>query len=425
MKKKFRKGVVMRYVLGKVFQEKRPYHIIRAMLALAAMLLLLMTTSCGDESGSGPGVTVPMDEPGTANSTDYGKPDKVEVASADPTEKDITFGIITDTHIDASYAGYIPFIGYAKCNTDKVKRNRKVIDDINIDCRTAGCLGVIHMGDMIDTNNLQNLVAFRQLYEATYPGQNGGAIAGEPDDDYIAYSQLHRIEKPVFPGIGNHDVSKSYIGWPYAIDYIRDLVVDAPGILSHYRNVAYAWRWGRYVFIQLGLWAGDCEFESSACIDYDKLRWLEAWLKENVGDSGDGVLIFQHYGWDDDSTAKNSNGDALWWSNFQRQLEVNVLCRRDINNEDSNALCDPYNVIAIFTGHKHDQAFPWAYGGVDSQGEKVHFRNIVFRDSGAEGDHFGYSIVYLNGSTFKIHTKNIGGNEWYWWEAAIHLGPDP
>jgi len=402
----------MRLILSRIFARK-PYLIIRPMLGLVAVFLLLMTTTCGDDSGSsGSG------DEGTANDTDYGTPDKVKVVTVDNNETVVSFGIITDSHIDLKDA--------SMC-TDKANRNYNVIDDINIDCYTGGCLGVVHMGDMIDTHSVQSLVAFRQLYEQTYPGADGGAISGcWPDDstncqniyDEDCYSSSHhRINKAVFPTIGNHDVSKSSGGWSYTIDYIRDLIVDAPGITSHYKNVAYTWRWGRYHFIQLGLWAGDGEYESSAYIDYDKLRWLEAWLKENVGDSGDGVLIFQHYGWDPFSKQMD-NGNAVWWSDFQRQLEINVLCRLNINNTDPNATCNPYNVLGIFTGHNHDQAF------VEIPAYDKSFQNIVFRDSGAEGDHYGYSIVYLDGSKLKIHTKNIGGKgEWYWWEKDIHLGP--
>jgi hypothetical protein len=59
--------------------------------------------------------------------------------------------------------------------------------------------------------------------------------------------------------------------------------------------------------------------------------------------------------------------------------------------------------------------------GKDKYGKDVSFQNIVFRDSGIEGDHYGFSIVYLDGVKLKINTKNIGGNEWYWWEKDINL----
>ncbi|MDI6800647.1 MAG: hypothetical protein QMD01_01125 [Thermodesulfovibrionales bacterium] len=322
--------------------------------------------------------------------------------TVDPNEQVVTFGIITDSHIDLGV---------------KMHRNKTVIHDINVDCGTANCLGIVHMGDMIDTHDVQQLIAFRQLYEQTYPGYHGGTITDcGPNECHDKYSAGYRINKAVFPTVGNHDISKSSNGWWPALDYVGDLIVNAPGIISHYGRVAYAWRWGRYHFIQLGLWAGDCEYESSACIDYNKLNWLKAWLREHVGDSGDGVLIFQHYGWDSWTI---HDTDPKWWSDFQRQLEVNVLCRR----EKSDDPCNPYNVLGIFTGHNHDQDFPPVPGGWDAKGNKVSFQNIVFRDSGAEHGHWGYSIAYLDGVKLKFHTRNIGGNEWYWKEYDIRLGP--
>ena len=61
-----------------------------------------------------------------------------------PTINWVTFGIITDTHIDASYAGYRPWNGrsYSGRDTDNVKRARSVIQCINIDATNAGCSAV-------------------------------------------------------------------------------------------------------------------------------------------------------------------------------------------------------------------------------------------------------------------------------------------
>lgn len=397
----------MRHVLGKIFRQKRSYWIIRGTSALALVFLLLMTTTCGQSKG----------QPETVGNidTDAGHPNKVTVVTVDPNEKVVRFGIITDSHTDTSAS-----IGSSWAN---VRRNQTLIKDFNIDCVTAGCLGAVHMGDMIDTKDIQKLIAFRQLYEQGYPGKDAGAIANcDPVyfDCHDWYSEGHRINKAVLPTIGNHDLSKYSDGWAHAVDYIGDLIVDAPGIISRYKKATYTWRWGRYWFIQLGLWAGDCEYENAPCIDYNKINWLKAWLSEHVGTSGDGVLIFQHYGWDGGtSKGKDANGNAIWWSDFQRELEVNVLCRR----ENSSDPCNKYNVLGIFTGHNHDQDFPVIPAGKDTKGKDVSFQNIVFRDSGFEADHYGYSIVYLDGVKLKINTKNVGGNEWYWWEKDINLDP--
>ncbi len=107
-----------------------------------------------------------------------------------------------------------------------------------------------------------------------------------------------------------------------------------------------------------------------------------------------------------------------------RELEIDVLMRRPLGSGNT-VPGDPYNVLGIFTGHRHDQAFPEIFAGFDAQGDSVIFDNVVFRDSGEASGHFGFSIVILDGDggKLKIHTKNIGGDEWYWWEKDIHLGP--
>ncbi|MCK4581546.1 MAG: hypothetical protein KAU10_09345, partial [Dehalococcoidia bacterium] len=379
-------------------------------------LLLLMTTSCAlfEPPGADGGLT-------SDNQTNYGDPYHVSVATVDPNQTVFSFGIIADTHINATNAGV-----FWECDTDTVVRNRLLIDNVNDHCK--GCLGVVHLGDMVDAHNVQNLVAFRQLYENDYPGENGGAIAGEYDDHYDAYSRGHRINKPVFPGIGNHGAPKSDSSddWTYALSYIADRIHGAPGIVSTYdyyvdktlHHVAYAWRWGRYFFIHLGLWAGSCGYESSACTDHDKLNWLKQLLEVEVGDSGDGVLIFQHYGWDGFSKQKNDKGEAVWWSDDQREMEINVLCGRAYY--DSSGPCNPYNVLGIFTGHNHERAWPNVY---PVEEEAFHFNNYVFRDSGAESNHYGFSIVDLTGDKLTIRTKNVSSGEWYWYDKDIHLGP--
>ena len=408
----------MRRALGSISWKRWTSWIVRATLALAIVLLLLMTTSCAlfEDPGAGGGLT-------TDNTTKPGTPNHIHVSDVRRAETWVTFGIIADTHIDATNAFWS-----STCSTDKVVRNRGLIDDINIDAYDAGCLGVVHLGDMVDAHSVQNLVAFRQLYEDDYPGENGGSIAGVSDKDYDAYSGdshgNHRINKPVFPGIGNHGAPKSSSSddWTYALHYIRDRIHGAPGIVSTYdyyvdktlHHVAYAWRWGSYFFIHLGLWAGSCGYESSACTDHAKLNWLKQLLEVEVGDSGDGVLIFQHYGWDSFST------NGKWWSKEQRKMEINVLCGRAYY--DSSGPCNPYNVLGIFTGHNHGHDLIEVY---PVEGEAFHFDNVVFRDSGAESYHYGYSIVYLTGTQLKIHTKNVGSpsGNWYWWSKDIDLGP--
>lgn len=351
-----------------------------------------------------------------SNEDDYGRPFKIDIVPVPDDERNVKFGLIGDSHIDASYAGWV--FGHPYRDTDRVKRNRNLIHDINIDATSAGCLGIIHLGDMVDDNNNQNLVAFRQLYENDYPGHDGGAIAGVSDEDYDAYSQGYRINKPVFPTLGNHDVpyyDDDPHNWSEPANYINDRVIGASGLKYHYRFAAYIWRWGQYYFINLGLWAGSYEHESNTDIDYGKLQWLEAFLSEHVGNSNLGVLIFQHYGWDDFST------DGRWWSNQMRNLQLDVLMRRPLGSGNT-VQGNPYNVIGIFTGHTHDVEQISVFAGQDTLGNDVHFDNIVVNNAGADID-YGFSIVYLFSDEMRVKTKDCHNNKWSHWTKPIHTGP--
>lgn len=383
-------------------------------VALPFVLALLLGVVACDQLD-----IVQQPELGSANQDNYGRPDKVLVRSLPDDQRDVAFGLIGDTHIDASNAAFS-----SSRDTPRVKRNRIVINSLNIHLnKTANCHGIVHVGDMVDSNNTQNLVAFRQLYECGYPGHDGGAIAGVGDDHYHAYSGGYRVNKSVFPTLGNHDVPPYHDydpNWHKPADYIRDLVKGADGIISYYKNDsgAYAWRWGQYYFIQLGQWAGSDGTQSDTHISYGKLTWLRDFLAKHVGDSGLGVLIFQHYGWDDD-------GSQDYWSREMKFLELDVLCRRDWNIPGGEP-ARPYNVLGIFTGHTHDPFHLQVFAGYDAQGEKVYFDNIVVDDAGAEKDHYGYSIVHLDGETMTIDTMNITTGEqynWTRWTKSYHLGP--
>ncbi len=391
-----------------------------------ALALFLAVIAC-DRLGE-----PPESEPATPNQSNYGKPHHILVRSLPDSQRNVAFGLIGDTHIDADYAGELvhwkkqwPFYytDHSRRDTEHVVRNRRTISSLNIHMgRTPNCHGVVHVGDMVDANNTQNLVAFRQLYECDYPGHDGGAIAGASDDDYSAYSRGYRVNKTVFPTLGNHDVPRypDYPhGWYKPAQYIRDLVKDADGILSYHDNSsgAYAWRWGQYYFIQLGQWAGSGWEQDTDFTSYNKLNWLKDFLAEHVGDSGLGVLIFQHYGWDHDGSPK-------YFTGRMRSLELDVLMRRPLGS-GTGVPGNPYNVIGIFTGHTHDPIYCDMYAGKDAQGNSVRFDNIVVDDAGEETN-FGYSIVQLLGDTMKISRMRISHGpkyRWHYWSKPYHLGP--
>ena len=107
-------------------------------------------------------------EPDTLNdrsNNNLGDPHKIEVVSVPDDHTWVTFGVIADPHCDASYAGWVPFHDHDYRDTENVVHNRYTEHDINIDATNAGCLGIIQLGDAINANNTQNLIAFRQIWE--------------------------------------------------------------------------------------------------------------------------------------------------------------------------------------------------------------------------------------------------------------------
>ncbi len=383
---------------------------------LFALALFLVVIAC-DKDPIGAGLEGP-------NETHWGSPFDLHVAHVDPDERDFWFGLIADTHIDASSCELCPWGGgHPYRDTDKVKRNRNCIDDMNADNFWAQMKGIVHVGDMVDAHSVQNLVAFRQLWEDDYPGHDGGSIKGTSDDntDYKkAYSQGYRINIPVFPGIGNHDDPDGhYLEWPYAMRYFRERGGYSTGMVSAYLDtgMAYCWRWGKYFFIQLGQWAG------SPCVERHpysrpKLEWLENVLSTYVADSGLGVVIFQHYGWDHD-------GSYDYWTEDHKRLMLNILCRRPMDVGLDEQLGNPYNVLAIFTGHTHNQNFDIRpYAGKDTNNVPIHFRNLVLQAAGAldTGGNYGYYLVhFIDGVKMHIKLKHVNSGHWFTWEYDISI----
>ncbi|MBN2571919.1 MAG: metallophosphoesterase [Ignavibacteriales bacterium] len=246
----------------------------------------------------------------------WGSPEKIDLfyKAVSENEKYVSFGLIADTHIDAMTCrdGNTEICGDGDYynNSEHMRNIRKVVKDLNLDCKTTGaphvehdCLGIIHLGDMTNDHNVntQQILAFRQLFEYNY--SNSGVYTWDCDcgtrcND--AYSQGVRINTPVIPMLGNHDVaSNSDNETSRTVGYIIQRVSNANGILAQYPSHAptnFIWRWGQYVFVTLGLHASSYNWEAMNETDIDKIEWLKTSLKQIVGDKNLGVLIFQHYG---------------------------------------------------------------------------------------------------------------------------------
>jgi cytolysin (calcineurin-like family phosphatase) len=368
----------------------------------------VMTATFEGVSGGTTLTVIPEAPVETANQSDYGKPHKVEVKDVPKDELDVSFGIFSDAHLDVNSC----LDSAGNNGHSKMKNNRTVIRDLNSECKKVGCSGVAFTGDLMDDgshhHNLQQIVAFRQLYEDNYPGKDGGAIAQCSDSNYTAYSKGDSISYPVFPSVGNHDLPvwthDDPQDWNKVSEYFGDRVINAPGVHS-YDKTTYYWRWGSYYFFQLGLWAGSYENEDGKT-DTKKLKWLKESLASSVGDSGLGVVLFQHFGWDGFSK------QSRWWTDEQRQEEIDILCRRDSKDQPCNA----YNIVGIFSGHTHARIDKSVDAGTDANGKSVTFHNHVIASSG-EGKEVGFSIVKILGSQKKLEvkTKQIKkpkGQEW-------------
>jgi hypothetical protein len=369
----------------------------------------------------------------------FGTPNnKINLMLPDKNEKSIAFGIVADTHVDPVACG--------DNDSDNMGRNRAVISDLNKDCTAPrgapfadgkvnrSCSGIVHLGDMMHSIagetiiSSQRLIAFRQLWENDYGrspdiGQLYHRFLGSCDDKVLrsgdkpysnAYSQGYRISFPVIPMLGNHDGMPA--GPTKSSGYLEQRIHGASGIPAFYAppgsNDAsnFIWRWGSYVFVTLGKWAGGLDGDGT---DDRKLQWLQDWLRVNrVREDNLGVLIFQHYGWDGFSSG--------YWTDDQRQRMVNVLCGRD--RGDSGNACNPYNVLGIFTGHVH---WPQKWIPVKDKNTQV-FTNYSMMSSGGTGTgrhEYGYSVVRLNGNTMWIHTKEKHSNQfWPVTAAPIKVG---
>ena len=182
-------------------------------------------------------------------------------------------------------------------------------------------------GDMTDDGQDTHLGAYRLLYEQ-------GLVS-----DGTRY--------PVYPGLGNHDVQNDCYRGNCAYRMF-DYIPAAAGCLAKSMDTPgsnnYSWDWGNVHALQLNSWAGDTVLGSNSNTGtkytHDSgIPWLISDLIANVGTSGRPVIIFQHFGWDSKSMELNADGTAAWWSDADRALFLSII--------------KDYNVIGIFSGHRH------------------------------------------------------------------------
>jgi cytolysin (calcineurin-like family phosphatase) len=362
------------------------------------------------------------------NNYDYGDPYKQGRPHVSDTFT-VQFNVVGDMQLDTEYFEEAYF-----------QRTRRVVKSIRRKCGSddVNCIGIVAVGDLTQHSCSQEVIAYRQMFEDSYPGSDGGAIDNADDDDTEYFSDGFIVTKPVFSGIGNHDdptEQHETCDWdcscgtradrvchsPFVKDYIRKRIegssslyeaskllnTDGQNYYRHGDGDIYAWEWGSYHFIHTNMWAGYGGHVSgddgpSGPTKFSKLNQLKEHLEMNIGDSGKPVLLFQHFGWTNWNFDYNDNG---WWTTDNAHDLINVLCRRTAWTDP----CNPYNVLGIFSGHDHKTGKKNVNAGADENGNDVVFANYIVNDAGpGTNGSTGYFSVHLDydpASAGKGHMK--------------------
>ncbi len=192
-------------------------------------------------------------------------------------------------------------------------------------------------------------------------------------DEFSWYKNaLSGYSRFVYDGLGNHDVVEPTIWQKAACDFGDSACVD-PGALradiaDRKRSTVktfgmgphYSWDWQDVHFVQLNLYPGNgtvAEQFSQSSPD-NSLAFLQLDLAMFVGASGRPVVLMHHYGFDSFSIGEDGE---QWWTEAQRTAYWDAIAA--------------YNVVGIFTGHKHLAA---------SENYKVPFHRPANRVSGPE-----------------------------------------
>src|SRR5262249_31926764 len=129
--------------------------------------------------------------------------------------------------------------------------------------------------------------------------------------------------------------------------YMDFRMKNAPGVSYDDTSKNYSWDWGPVHLVQGNLWAGKI----------DDLDWLRNDLANNVGSSGRPVILFQHFGWDAFSKQRGCNDAGGKDCTSDADCDSGVSCVDEYWSADDRTafknLIGPYNVIGVFSGHRH------------------------------------------------------------------------
>lgn len=287
---------------------------------------------------------------------------------------DVRFIVFGDPHFDVEWDNWLHVTSHLQ-NEEKLDW---IVDNINSTCEWLadngpGCTGIVSVGDMIrGIHFAHSLDQYRARYDLDYAIEN----------KFFPY-----VNYQVFPNIGNHD---DYSEWrlnkdvgdddawlplEHVISRVKGSEALFQGVdgngdpISNYHSSDYgpnyAWEWGDFHFIHLGMWAfyGGYSNEPASTrsrVDQPKIAWLQEHLKA-IGKEKP-IVLFQHFGWDTTSLGEiNAAGGSEWWTDDNIDMLADVLCDRPIQRVDWAESCDNgYNIVGIFSGHAHE------FGKVDN-----------------------------------------------------------
>ena len=328
---------------------------------------------------------------------------------------DVRFIVVSDPHF-AAQREYNKW-KYDYDNGDGVGPLRHVTGNINSTCdwldnhRGPACQGVVLTGDL--TRGLyyhHAMLLYRSLYE-----YDRSFDENEYDDWYDdAFPQNdYKIEFAVYPGIGNHDDATEFPDAYVVNKYIRKRLYESDAIFQgkdedgneiegyfrHDWNAGdiYAWEWGNFHFINMGLWAFYAGIDKTSDgkktrskVSNLKIQWLEDHLAK-IGKEKP-IVLFQHFGWDYFSFQRTD-----WWTKDNADLVTDVICDRKAEVGGSTDCHDPYNVVGIFSGHLHEESQEYTITlGQDQDGNDVTLSNYRTDTAGHNKDHFNYFHVRLH-----------------------------
>jgi len=239
--------------------------------------------------------------------------------------------------------------------------------------------------------------------------QNAWTYPAESDELQRYLDSFSGTKRFLYDGLGNHDVQVQGGTIKSNPNTVRDEVAGRKRNTAKRRKAAdpkphYSWDWHDIHFIQANLCPMDDPIPGRPDIDPDKsLTFVRNTLEEKVGSSGRPVVLVSHYGFDDFS--KGLTGEPEWWREEDRVNFWNTI--------------SPYNVIAIFTGHRHlsdshgtnDWSIPW-YRPAGASGGPASIRTFV---SGASlnGIFLDVEINGANQVSVKRRHKDSGVLEEY------------